>query len=317
MGELEEIGSILQNYFKTMIYFCLKLLTFFVSVCILLNVSMMIISILFIKHSKGLYLSYYSIIINRLNDYQFIKYYFKKENELKNLLLLYSQNPNKVVWNTQRLKDKEQKRITKITNQGKTKPIQEKEEQTTKKNEYDSFILFYSILKVIILFLLYLFCSLIISCYIIQSILNVRQMNEYSYDNYILTNHIIIIADFLSIMISTNQTDLLLSNYFNIENKEKGFIRNLIDETLILLSTIGKIDKINKQFKSLGEIIDINCENMFSVNEENYIAKVYRKYPEKQYEELFIKYCLSLPIISKYKNEKILISSISYQSEKI
>lgn len=318
MAKLEDIGSVLQNFFKTRINFSVKLLGIFLIICVLLNIAMMILSVTFIKHSKSLYLVYYLIIINKLSDYQFIDYYFKKEKELKSLLLLYSQNPVKIALNIQRLKDKEHKRNKKT--QEIIKPIQEqkeKEELKIIKKDFDSLILFYSGLKVLILFFLYIFCSVIISWYIIQSILNVQKMNEYTYDNYILTNHIIIIADFLSIMISTNQTDLMLSNYFNNENKGKGFIRNLIDETLLLSTSVDKIDKINKQFKSLSQIIDVKCEEMFSGNQENYISKVYQKYPEKQYQELFINYCLSLPIISQYKNEKMFISFISYQSEKI
>lgn len=122
-------------------------------------------------------------------------------------------------------------------------------------------------------------------------------------------------------MALTNQTDLMLAEYFgtNVTSTDErdGFIRNNIDNTIELVIKIYKMEQSSKSFHAISDLIDLNCDTVYQSLKDSVIQKMVDLYPENDFLGLLRQSCLSIVSIHEYKEDKLMMNLITYQTKNI
>ena len=90
-----------------------------------------------------------------------------------------------------------------------------------------------------------------------------------------------------------------------VKSELPGYVRTLINKSILLYYEIEKISEKNPLFKSLEEITTIDCSTIFHNVRNAFVTNVDKLYPEVNYFVLFEAVCKSVYVINEYKSEKL------------
>lgn len=198
-------------------------------------------------------------------------------------------------------------------------------------NNYIKSFLYKNILVISITFVLFFIMSIIFYFVIHNQLYKLVTLCEYCSLNFELTDSLVLGVAFGQILAFTNQTDQNL-NYFiitedltkdksEVENIVKselpGYVRTLINKSILLYYEIEKISAENPLFKSLEEITTIDCSTIFHNVRNAFVTNVDKLYPEVNYFDLFEAVCKSVYVINEYKSEKLNNFYLLYRLGKI
>ena len=330
--QLSTIENILNDFYIEKINEVSTQITFYVIGFILFHCILLVICFTFVFNFKRLHFKFFIQMYKKITDVVFINYYNNKINYLQTLLFFYKENPNKIVSKLIHIKDTEKKRKIELLKQDSMKKKEEKKKPTKKdkkivkdeihqkldmkhiNKEYNIFLFWLYIIKVLFLFFVYFNVTIILYLITKSSINQIKIINQYVHENYKVTNNISLLGGLLKVLTLTNQTDEMLGEFFS---QQGGYIKNGIQDTLIVSKQVQKEDRQRSLFKELNELIDINCDTLFQDINDTYIERVRALDPNHDYYSLFNTYCNLKPCISKYKNEKLLLAEIAYEGNKI
>ena len=330
--QLSTIENILNDFYIDKINEVVTQITFYVVGFILFHCILLVICFMFVFNFKKLHFKFFIQMYKKITDVDFINYYNNKINYLQTLLFFYKENPNKIVSKLIYIKETEKKRKSELLKQDSMKKKEEKKKPVKKEKtkvkdeihqkldmkhinkEYNIFLFWLYIIKVLFLFFVYFNVTVILYLITKNSINKIKIINQYTHENFKVSNNISLLGSLLKVLTLTNQTDEMLGDFFS---QQGGYIKNGIQNTLIVAKQVQKEDRQRSLFRELNELIDINCDTLFQDIKDTYIERVRTLDPNHDYYSLFSTYCNLKPCISKYKNEKLLIAEIAYEGDKI
>lgn len=334
------IGQLVHDYIGDILKETSIQIISFLILFIIFHIIMMSISFVFVFEYKKLHMEYYFMILGRLKDKVFTEKILKqKMNYILTFLDLYKEPPSILIQKINLLKKKEVnekiKELKTALTEHKTKNsiiIPEKIAYIRKENESINFDIseinklykkeiYINIVIIVILFTTYEIASLVFLFIINDSIDQLREMNQYTEDSFGITNNIYINIGLCQLMALTNQTDLMLAEYFGINvtstDERDGFIRNNIEDTIELILKIYKMEKNSKSFHSISDLIDLNCDTVYHSLKDSVIQTMVDLYPENDFYGLLRQYCLSIVSINEYNEDKLIMNIITYQTKNI
>lgn len=330
--KLVSIGDLLHVYFDKLLRDTTNEIIIFLLLLIAFHIMMMCVSFVFVIKYKNLHMDFYIKIIRKLDDKIYLESFFKKKIEyITTFLELYKDNPNNMINKITKLKDKEASRILKKiksnrqslkeTDKSQTPLFQIDDnknniDQTKIRSQYLNEIIIYFVYNSILFGLYYIGCVIFIII-IKDSIHNLSLMNEYTKGNYDLSNNIYINLGLCQIMALTNQTDIMLNEYFTSTESSSGYIRANIEETITLLMKMYRYEKTIPMFKDLKSLISLDCTTLYPSLKDALIEAMVSLYPQSDYYSVLEKYCSSLTTLYKYQDDKLLMLYITYQTKNI
>ena len=331
--KLVSIGDLLHVYFDKLLRDTTNEIIIFLLLLIAFHIMMMCVSFVFVIKYKNLHMDFYIKIIKKLDDKIYLDTFFNKKIEyITTFLELYKENPNSMINKITKIKDKEASRILKKiksnkqslkeTDKSQTPFLQIEDNKTSNINQakmrsqYLNEIIIYFVYNTFLFGLYYIGCIIFIII-IKDSIHNLSLMNEYTKGNYDLSNNIYINLGLCQIMALTNQTDIMLNEYFTSTESSTGYIRASIEETITLLMKMYRYEKTIPMFKDLKSLISLDCSTLYPSLKDALIEAMVSLYPQSDYYSVLEKYCSSLTTLYKYQDDKLLMLYITYQTKNI
>ena len=354
---LLSIGDIVYNYFEDKVSKTSNEILIFVLLFIVLHIAMMGICIIFTIKFKEIHLDFFILVYQKLSDTSFILYYKEKIEILSNLLDFYKDKPHVLITKLNKIKQKEMVRNKKelqtrarenghsnindnlsmsglAINNGMGNASTALMPSTTqyiieqcgvdksKLNEiYNQSIIFNYIVQIFIIFGLYMVLCIIFYVIISGNINNLSLMNKYAQGNFDISNKIYINLGLTQIMALTNQTESMLSEFFNLHlansKATTKYISENIEATILLIIEVDQMQKLYDFFLSINELIDTNCDVVYEYFEDLFIEEMLERYPENNYLTLFKKYCHSIESLHTYEDPRLSMLIVTYQNEKL
>lgn len=322
---LLSIGDLLKVYYDNKLRKALKIKYTFSLFLLAIHCLFLFMCMTFIKVFKKLHSMYFIRIYQQITNEGFKTYIHQKIDNLMILLEFYKQNPIELIKNIKKLNAKEktrrkeeyQKKIDKET-------IDEQNKEKIDYNEinkiYNKRIVFNISLLIVCLFLFY---TGVIGAFFIGIIMKIQvlhNMNTFTKNNFDMSVNAYINLGLIQIMSLTNQTDTQLEQYFgSIDNSNnmKGYVRSRLEKSFQLIFEIYKMEKKFSYFSSLNTKVKLNCSTLYEDFKDSLIESMQNKYPESDYNLLFTTYCYSMRSIHIYNDEKLLLTVIVYQNERL
>ena len=189
--------------------------------------------------------------------------------------------------------------------------------------KYNVGFLIHKYIFILICFLL-LYLSYCIIFYLIYSfsfdelnkIIKVLQTSSYTEEETYLVIGIIQIMEYVSFPVSAISKVLP----FNSSNKsvDNNYFETMLNdiEDYYIAETIAK-DAV-KSIPTHNELIDFNCDTMYTKMKDSRFEQIIQAYPQMNYEQLLISYCKSIPSIQfGNQSDKYLMDEILYKSTKL
>ena len=322
---LLSIGDLLKIYYDNKLTRALRIkysfsLSLFAIHCLFLFMCMVFINIF-----KKLHSMYFIRIYQQITNQGFKTYFHQKIDNLMLLLEFYKENPIELIKKIERLNSKEKsRRKEEYQKKIDTETIDEQNKEKIDYNEinkiYNKRIIFNISLLTICLFVFY---TTVIGAFFIGIVMKIQilhNMNRYTKNNFDMSVNAYINLGLIQIMSLTNQTDIQLEQYFgSIEKSDnlKGYVRSRLEESFQLIFEIYKMEKKYSYFSSLSSKVKLNCDTLYEDFKDSLIESMQNKYPESDYNLLFTTYCYSMRSIQIYNDEKLLLTVIVYQNEKL
>ena len=326
---LLSIGDILYEYFEDKVTKTLNEILIFIILFILLHILMMGICFVFVFKFKEIHLDFFILIYKKITDVSFIKYYKEKIALLLHLLEFYKEKPNTITSQLNKIKqlelarNKQDKRRHSKEDEVINITIQEQNNLDEKKlNQiYNNHIIFSYIVQVFIIFLLYILLCIVFYFVISNSINNLSLMNKYSQGNFDISNKLYINLGLTQIMLLTNQTETMISDFFNLNlanSKETTkYISENIEETIKLIIEVDQMQKMYPYFLSINTLIDTNCDTIYEHFNDIFIEEMLVRYPENDYLNLFKQFCHSLESLHRYEDPRLTMLIVTYKNKKL
>lgn len=293
----------------------------------------MFLCLLFLSNFKRIHMNYFVKIYEQISDPSFLPFYRARISFLQTLLEMYKEDPVQIIKEMQKLDrdEKEKKRINAKNNIKllKEEPNKEKKKEMLNPNiNYQKLQSIYNqkitksiSFRVIFLFGIYVVFILCLFIGIINRHDNLILMNRYIKNNFDMSINTYINIGLIQIMSLTNQTDHQLHEYFNdqdsSEYQSEGFVKERLEESLSLIFEIYQMEKKYNLFDSLSDVLTIQCASIYNNFKDSMITSVVEQYPNSDYELMFSRYCFSLSTLSKYNDDKLTMTVIAYQNQKL
>ena len=330
---LLSIGDLLKEYYDNEVNNSLRDQALFVSGLGILHIILMFLCLLFLSNFKRIHMNYFVKIYEQISDPSFLPFYRARISFLQTLLEMYKEDPVQIIKEMQKLDrdEKEKKRINAKNNIKllKEEPNKEKKKEMLNPNiNYQKLQSIYNqkitksiSLRVIFLFGIYVVFILCLFIGIINRHDNLILMNRYIKNNFDMSINTYINIGLIQIMSLTNQTDHQLHEYFNdqdsSEYQSEGFVKERLEESLSLIFEIYQMEKKYNLFDSLSDVLTIQCASIYNNFKDSMITSVVEQYPNSDYELMFSRYCFSLSTLSKYNDDKLTMTVIAYQNQKL
>ena len=337
LQRLFNISENLYLYYEEKLNVTSKILLIFVLMFIFAHLFFLFLCLILLYKFKEIHSLFYSMIYLKITNEHFEKYLCNKYSNISILLMFFKEKPQSLIKKLEKAKINVKKENLKRMEEKKAHLILSMEKNAknlhkTKKiqlsvsKEYFSFLMSNFFLRVAFLILLYFSILLTFYLFLILRIKELSKMNRYARVNYDASNKVFLNIAFIQLMSMTNQTDEMLTDYFNSRNssyvddgsnKPQGFVRNNIQTAISLVIELNTLQKQNPSFGSLPTLIDVNCENLFEKIKDPIIESMVKKYPEYNYYSLFSKYCSQVFSLNKYHNALLALKLISYSTSSL
>jgi hypothetical protein len=146
-------------------------------------------------------------------------------------------------------------------------------------------------------------------------------MNKYSQGNFDISNKLYINLGLTQIMLLTNQTETMISDFFNLNlanSKETTkYISENIEETIKLIIEVDQMQKMYPYFLSINTLIDTNCDTIYEHFNDIFIEEMLVRYPENDYLNLFKQFCHSLESLHRYEDPRLTMLIVTYKNKKL
>lgn len=328
---LLSIGDLLKDYYDDKVKSALVIKYIFSLMLAFFHVALMVLCMIFIAIFKNLHISYFIKIYGQITNNEFKEYIKEKIDILITLLDFYKENPMSLIKKIKKLNSQENtrkkelsKKIARAMNNEALLLSQEAECEKIDLEKisqiYNKHITLSISLYTIFLFIIYVLVIFFFFFGIINRLDHLHLMNIYTKNNFDMSVNSYINLGLIQIMSLTNQTDLQLEEYFTeVERtaQSKGYVRSRLEESFQLIFEIYKMEKQYSFFYPLTSIVTLNCDTLYEDFKDSLIISMHEEYPESNYEMLFSRYCYSLNSLSTYNDDKLLMTIVVYQNEKL
>lgn len=337
LQRLFNISENLYLYYEEKLNVTSKILLIFVLMFIFAHLFFLFLCLILLYKFKDIHSLFYSMIYLKITSEHFEKYLSNKYSNISILLMFFKEKPQSLIKKIEKAKINEKKENLKRMEEKKVHLVlsmenntpnlhKNKKIQLSVSKEYFSFLMSNFFLRVA--FLIFFYFAILLTFYLllILRIKELSKMNRYARVNYDASNKVFLNIAFIQLMSMTNQTDEMLTDYFNSRNssyvddggnKPQGFVRNNIQTAISLVTELNTLQKQNPSFGSLTTLIDVNCENLFEKIKDPIIESMVKKYPEYNYYSLFSKYCSQVFSLNKYHNALLALELISYSTSSL
>lgn len=335
--KLFSMTEVLHNYYEKVISKTSNLLLEFLFIFLFMHLGMLVLGLMFTHKFKILHMFFFIAIFEKINNKDFKAYFLTKIDYLKTLIDLYREPPMKMIKKLSSLQSHETRRRKKefkvfahkikLKKKLKIEEVENTIIDTEKLNNlYNIQVIWSYISKLFILFMGYCVICLILYFMLTQNVRHLSLMNTYIKYQYGINNKIYMNLGLVQVMSLTNQTDIQIEEYFNgadtlTFNPERlandGYVRKSMQQVIDEIALMDKLEKQYSFFYPISSVINIKCDSLYHVIDDNIINSMVEGYPESDYISLLIKYCDVYSNLRSYPDEKMSMSLLTYKTGKV